>query len=173
MVRKLQYIVLFLAISVTVHAQEGISIDAQVWTNVRLATFYSGGDAGWNGGGLSVGIRKPLKNNFSARISGELGAAGIGNYVAVIAGIGMPIEMGATRWTYTPGFNVLQGMEMARPTPLYMWGLEQTNAIDLRLKKQSGPGLVIGFRIYGFPGYVRYSEVHSFFDLKAGLRYTF
>jgi hypothetical protein len=32
---------------------------------------------------------------------------------------------------------------------------------------------VLGFRLYGFPGYSQYSRVHTFFDLNAGVRYTF
>ena len=164
---------LLLTIATVADAQQGLSTEIQAWANVRLATPSSGWDPGRNGGGIAVGIRKTLTGNFLASVSGEMGAAGIGNYLALKAGAGMPLEWGASRWVYTPELHVLQGMALARPDPLYMWGLEQTHAIDVRLKDQSGPGLVIGLRFYGFPGYSEFSPIRSFFDLKAGLRYTF
>ena len=173
MVKKLLYIILLLKVATPGHAQKSISIEVQAWANVRLAALNSGWDAGRNGGGLSLGVHKQFKEIFIASASGEIGAAGIGNYLAVKAGAGKPIGLGTSRWVYTPGFHLLQGMALARPHPLYMWGLEQSNAIDFKLKNASGPGFVFGFRFYGFPGYSKYSEVHSFVDLKAGLRYTF
>ncbi len=173
MVKKLLYIILLLKIATPGHAQKGISIDIQAWANMRLATTHSGGDAGWNGGGISAGIHQLLLEHIQAGVYGEIGAAGIGNYLAVKAGAGRPIGLGSSRWIYTPGIHFLQGMALSRPHPLYMWGFEQSNAIDFKLKNASGPGLVLGFRFYGFPGYSMYSEVHSFVDLKAGLRFTF
>ncbi|MGW8314407.1 MAG: hypothetical protein ACWGNV_02315 [Bacteroidales bacterium] len=173
MVKQITYILLLLGMSVMGLAQKGISVDLQAWANVRLATSHSGGDAGWNGSGISVGVQKLMENNFQAMASGEIGAAGIGNYLAAMAGIGRPIGLGSTRWVYTPGLQLLQGMTLSRPRPLYMWGLEQFNAIDFKLKKSSGPGLVLGFRCYGFPGYSEFSNINTFFDLRAGVRYTF
>jgi hypothetical protein len=172
-VKRIQHIILLLVIFTPGHAQRDISVDVEAWANVRLATPHSGWDAGRNGGGFSMGIQTSLKSHFRAIASGELGAAGIGNYVAVKAGITRALALGSSRWAFSPGINLLQGMTLSRPGPVYMWGLEQTNAIDFRLKNVSGPGLLIGFRLYGFPGYERYSMVRSFFDLRAGVRYTF
>jgi len=170
---KLSYIVFLLGIPILGYAQQGISVEVQGWTNIRLATTHSGWDAGWNGGGISVGIDKPLKENLQVMVSGELGAAGVSNYLAGLTGVSRPLGLGSSKWIYTPGFHILQGMALSRPHPLYMWGLEQTNKMEFRVKGLSGPGLIIGFRFYGFPGYDRYSEVHSFFDLRAGVSYTF
>lgn len=173
MVKRISYILLLLGMSVMGLAQKSISVEVQAWANVRLATTHSGGDAGWNGGGISAGAQKLLEKNFQAMASGEIGAAGIGNYMAVKAGIGRPIELGSSRWVYTPGFQLLQGMSLSRPQAMYMWGLELSNAFDFQLKNSSGPGLVLGFRCYGFPGYSEFSSVNTFLDLRAGVQYTF
>jgi hypothetical protein len=173
MVKKLCYIILLLGTVASVRAQKDISADVQVWSNIRLATFHSGWDAGWNGAGLAVGVQRSLKKNFRGLLAGEAGAAGVGNYVAGKAGLSIPIQLGSSRWAYTPGFNLLQGMTLTRPHPLYMWGVEQTNTIGFRLNNTSGPGLVLAFRLYGFPGYIEFSEVNSFVDLTLGVRYTF
>ena len=165
--------ILLLGTTTLAHSQQDISIQVHTWANVRLANFHSGWDPGWNGAGLSAGITKSLKSNFQGIFAGEMGAAGVGNYVALKAGASLPLQLGTSRWVYSPGFNILQGMMLARPDLIYMWGVEQTNAIDLRLKDSSGPGLVLGFRLYGFPGYSEYSKVNSFVDMRLGVRYTF
>jgi hypothetical protein len=172
-VKRIRHIILLLVIFTPGHAQRDISVDVEAWANVRLATLQSGWDAGRNGGGFSVGVQTSLKSHFRAIASGELGAAGVGNYLAVKGGINRPLALGSSRWTFSPGLNLIQGMALSRPNPLYMWGIEQANAFDLRFKNASGPGLLVGFRMYGFPGYVPYSKVRSYFDLRAGVRYTF
>lgn len=170
---KLHLTLLLLAICMVDYAQQGISVDVEVWGNLRLATNHSGYDPGRNGGGISVGLLKSLTPHFPARLSVEFGAAGTGNYLAGKAGLERPVEIGKSRWIYIPGFSLLQGASLFRPGSLYMWGLEQTNAVRFRLTNTGGPGLVIGFRYYGFPGYQEFSSIHHFFDVKAGLRYTF
>ena len=170
---RLSPVILLLMLATNGHAQRAIPVEVQAWANIRLATLHDSWDAGGNGGGISVGITTALKHNIRVTASGEAGAAGVGNYAAGKAGIGVPITLGASKWAYTPGFSLLQGMTLSRPNPLYMWGVEQTNVIGLRVKNESGPGLVIGFRLYGFPGYDRYSKIRTFFDLRAGVRYNF
>lgn len=173
MVKRLFHILLLLGIGTLAHSQKDLSIHVQTWGNVRLTSLHSGWDPGWNGVGLSAGVNKSLKSNFQGMLAGEAGAAGVGNYVALKAGASLPFQLGSSRWEYSPGFNLLQGMTLTRPDLIYMWGLEQTNAINFRLKNSSGPGLVIGFRLYGFPGYSEYSKVNTFLDLRLGVRYSF
>lgn len=183
MVKKLCHIILLLGMAALVHAQQdttapmqdqqGITVEVQAWANVRLATLHSGWDLGRNGAVLSVGVDKPLKKGFRGMLTGEVGAAGIGNYLAWKAGVSIPFQLGSSRWAFTPGLSLLQGMTLARPDLIYMWGFDQANAIDFKLKNSSGPGFVLGFRLYGFPGYREYSKVNSFVDLRLGVRYTF
>ena len=173
MVKRLFQLILILGTGTLAHSQHDISIQVQTWANVRLANLHSGWDPGWNGAGLSAGVTKSLKSNFQGMLAGEAGAAGVGNYVALKAGASLPFQLGSSRWAYSPGFNLMQGMMLTRPDLIYMWGVEQTNAIDFRVKNSSGPGLVLGFSLYGFSGYNEYSKVNSFIDLRLGVRYTF
>lgn len=170
---KLQHMLLLFAICGVGYAQQGISVDTEVWGNLRMATNHSGYDPGRNGGGVSVGLQKPIIPHYPARLAVEFGAAGTGNYLAAKAGIERPVEIGTSRWNYIPGLNLLQGAALFRPKSLYMWGVEQTNVVQFRMKNTGGPGLVIGFRYYGFPGYQEYSPIRHFFDIRTGLRYTF
>jgi hypothetical protein len=148
-------------------------MDVEAWMNLRVAARNSGYDPGLNGGGLSVGFQDTLIRGFGLCVSIEAGAAGIGNYFSGKAGFRRRIPFPAARMSYTPGLNLVQGMALFRPGVLYMWGVEQTNSLDFLFKGYSGPGLVVGFRYYGFPGYADYSRISAFFDVRMGLRYTF
>ena len=170
---RLSPVIVWMAVAACANAQRIISVEVQAWSNIRLAAVHTGWEGGGNGGGISAGSAGARKHSIRVMASGEAGAAGVGNYAAGKAGIGVPITLGTSKWAYTPGVSLLQGMTLSRPNPLYMWGVEQTNAIGLRVKNESGPGLVIGFRLYGFPGYDTYSKVRTFFDLRAGVQYTF
>lgn len=173
MVKKLLQLILLIGVFTSGHAQKVISPDVEAWINLRMTTNHSGYDPGLNGGGVAVGMHQSLKKNFHSYYSVEFGSAGITNYLAAKAGLKRPLAIHSSKWIYSPGFNVLQGIGLFRPDPLYMWGLEQSNSLDLKLHGQSGPGLIIGFRYYGFPGYSEYSKVHNFFDIRAGFKYTF
>jgi hypothetical protein len=155
------------------HAQSGMNVNLEAWGNLRIVAGAQGFDAGTNGGGLSAGISIPLKKLLSADVSGEIGAAGIGNYVVLRAGASRPVEIDNTRLLYSPGFSLLQGMALYRPNAMYMWGIEQTNILDLKTRAASGVGLVVAFRYYGFPAYAEISRIRSFFDIRMGLRYRF
>jgi hypothetical protein len=155
------------------HAQQGISIEAGAWTNYRLAAIHTGADPGGNGAGISVGLNTTLRHGIAPNVSGELGAAGTGFYIAGSLGAGMQIPLSASDFIYTPGISVLQGAGLFRPDLLYMWGLEQSNVFSLRLKNTSMPGILLALRYYGFPGYSEYSEINHFLDLRLGLVYRF
>lgn len=156
-----------------VNAQQGTSFEVGAWTNYRLAAVHSGTDPGLNGAGISVGLNTTIHNRFEPRISGELGAAGAGFYIAGIAGAGIQISFASPDLVYTPGINLLQGAGLFRPNLLYMWGIEQTNVISLKLKNASMPGVLLAMRYNGFPGYAAYSEINHFLDLRIGLNYRF
>lgn len=173
MVKK--YIILYCLLTITglVHAQQGISVEVGAWTNYRLAAVHTGLDPGGNGAGISLGLNTTLHQGMEPRISGELGAAGTGFYIAGSAGAGIRIPFSSPGFVYTPGINVLQGAGLFRPDLLYMWGLEQSNVISFRLKNASMPGILLALRYYGFPGYSVYSEVNHFLDLRLGMVYRF
>lgn len=173
MVRKLLQLILVIGIITPGHSQQRISTDVEAWVNIRMTTNNTGYDPGLNGGGVGVGIQKSLKKSLQSYFSVEFGSAGITNYLAVKAGLSKPIAIQTSKWVYSPGFNVLQGIGLFRSNPLYMWGLEQFNSLDFKFNGSSGPGLILGFRYYGYPGYDQYSKVHNFFDIRAGLKYTF
>jgi hypothetical protein len=111
--------------------------------------------------------------NTELRVSGELGAAGLGFYSAGIAGLEYTLEIPSARMVYTPGLGLVQGAGLFSPGPLYMWGLEQTNLLSFASKKGSFPGILLSARYYGYPGYSAYSDINHFLDLRAGLIYRF
>lgn len=173
MVKKWIILYCLLTLPGMVHAQQRMTFEMGAWTNYRLVAIHSGIDPGANGAGISVGLNTILHHWIEPRISGELGAAGTGFYIAGSAGAGIQIPLSSSDFVYTPGINVLQGAGLFRPDLLYMWGLEQTNAISLRLKNASTPGILLALRYYGFPGYSAYSEINHFMDLRIGLNYRF
>jgi len=173
MVKKIRCTLLLLGMFSIGQAQEPWPVDLEAWFNLRVAAHHSGYDPGANGAGLSVGLHRDLNTSLAFRFALETGTAGIGNYLSGKAGLQKSLEFPSGRIRFTPGIEVLQGMAFFRPHVLYMWGLEQTNALDYKLRGSSGPGLVLGFRYYGFPGYAAYSKVNAFYDVRIGLRYTF
>jgi|GEM_PF-2701135 len=154
-------------------AQQRMSFEVGAWTNYRLASVHTGIDPGVNGAGISLGMNTTLHNRLAPRLSGELGAAGTGFYIAGSAGAGIEIPFSSSGLVYIPGISILQGAGLFRPGLLYMWGAEQSNIVSYRLNNGSLPGLLLAFRFYGFPGYATYSEINHFLDLRLGLVYRF
>jgi len=173
MVRIVIYIILLSFICNFSNAQKSGNLQTEVWTNYRFIASEAGFDPGINGGGISVGYNRQFLKDYQGNLSGEFGAAGLSNYVAFTAGLARDFRLKASGIVVVPGISLFQGMALFKPSPLYMWGVEQLNFVGYRLKNSSIPGVVLGFRFYGFPGYSAYSNVNRFLDVRAGLRFVF
>ena len=173
MVKQIFIFLILLNIFSTVVSQEKLSVHIETWVNYRFLTNQFTPDPGINGAALSVGVQRSISRNWHSGLAAEFGAAGAGNYFAVAAGITREVHAKSTSLVFKPGINLLQGMALFKPDPIYIWGLEQANFFGFRLKNGSAPGVILGVRYYGFPGYAAYSETSSFMDIRAGIRYMF
>lgn len=158
--------------AVQLQAQEKWGVDVESWMNVRMLANNSGVDVGKNGAGIGVGFERGFKSTYNYQVSGEFGAAGVGNYLGTSFGISRDIFL-KSRTSNAIEASVLQGLALFKPTPIYMYGVEIKNTLDIPTKNKTGPGVILALRYYHFPGYATYSAINSFVDIRLGFRYLF
>lgn len=173
MVRRFVFACLCLVAFTTLYSQHSMQLFTGVGLKYKLMENSASVHPGINGSSLELGITRATARPISISASVETGAGGVSNYLSLHAGIVRPCLTGNGRIEITPGIHVIQGVGLFKPYVLYLWGLEENNFIAYRFDKGSALGMVIGFRLYAFPGYSDYSSVHRFLDLNMGIRFRF
>lgn len=175
MVRRLLFV--FISFSFVAHtplfSQHRMQLYTGLGVNVKLSENSADVYPGISGSSLELGVTREI--TYPVRISGalEVGAGGVSNYLCLTAGVDRPCLLGDGHWEITPAFHLVQGMALFRPDVLYMWGLEEENFLAYGFDSGSALGMVIGFRLFAFPGYADYSSVFRFLDLTMGIRFRF
>ena len=164
---------LSLAALTPLFSQRSMQLFTGLGTHYKIMENSVGVNPGINGSSLELGVTRKIAHSFSIFGSLEAGAAGVSNYLSLIAGVDRSYLPGNGTIEITPGLHVVQGIALLRPNALYMWGLEEENLIAYRFDNGSALGIVIGIRLYAFPGYSDYSSVYRFLDLTMGVRFRF
>ena len=173
MVRRLILTCLSLAALAPLFSQQRIQLYTGIGLKYRMVENGVGFNPGLNGSAFEFGVSRETSSPISISGSVELGAGGISNYLSLNAGVERSYSLGKGNIEITPGIHLIQGLALFRPNVLYMWGLEEKNFLAYPFDNGSALGIVIGFRLYAFPGYSGYSAVYRFLDLNLGIRYRF
>ncbi|WP_194776885.1 hypothetical protein [Pararhodonellum marinum] len=146
--------------------------DANVHNFQRLA--YQGNAGwGWNGAALSGSYFFEHRSKTKIETGLEYGFNGISHYVFAKGAYHYVNTISDSRWWYSAGGQIFQGMALFRPSPLYMGGLGVEASINYQLRPKLALGLSMGLRHYGSPAYGKYSQVNRFWDLPIGLHFRF
>lgn len=169
--RILQIIILM--VSIAPASAQFTSMELGLSKHFRILLPGQGLDAGGNGASLLARMNYDLNNHYDLKLGCEAGANGIANYLGSSIGVSRSFSTGSERLTLTCAVNTLQGLALFHPAPIYMLGISEENVLDYSLKKGIRIGLYLDLRYTAAPGYAKYSQVFSFFDLLTGLRFTF
>lgn len=173
MVRRIVLAVLSLNALTPLYSQQRMQLFTGIGLKCKLMENSASANPGINGSSLELGLTRTTAYPFLISGSIELGAGGVSNYLSLSAGVARPYSPGNGHIEITPGIHVIQGLGLFKPNVLYLWALEEKNLIAYRFDNGSAVGIVIGFRLYAFPGYSEYSSVYRFLDLNTGICYRF
>lgn len=128
---------------------------------------------GWNGTGLGISRFFTQQSNRRIEAGAEYGFNGIAHYIFLKGGYHYTAQIKASKWNYTAGGYVLQGVALFRPSPLYMAGAGIAGSMNFQLSEGFIIGLSAGLRWYISPAYGEYALSNRFLDLPIGLHFRF
>jgi len=128
-------------------------------------------EPGFDGGGICITYHPILNKYCRLNISGEFSVLRSRNEVLLGFGINKTIWQ-AKRFRISAEANVLNGIDLYKPYPLYVGGIEAVGRFDYYLKKKLTLFTGIGARATVCPGYRSFGVwKHSSWPLMVGVRF--
>ncbi|MFA5815586.1 MAG: hypothetical protein WC865_08195 [Bacteroidales bacterium] len=167
---KILQLLLLVTLFVTTNSIQAqkTDISIRVFPSSWYNSYY---EPGFDGGGLCVTYHPILNKIYRLNISGEFSVLRSRNEVLLGFGINKTIWQ-AERFRVSTEANLLNGIDLYKPYPLYVGGIEVLGRFDYYLKKKLTLFAAIGARVTVCPGYRSFGVwKHSSWPIMVGVRF--